>query len=203
MAESAKWMCLVTKSDTTLKSITWVFEIRLHFPLISQISCWIPLASLQIFIIKVIREGHQVPSFVFRRYSEFQELNQKLVMTFPLVKLPSLTGKWVDATVYQLLWPLKSQIHYLQLSLCVKWLAIVVLLCLTLLIFYVMLLCWSWTLLLLQSPPWPNSCAECGGVQKTRVGWLLETAACSCTWNCWCTWFSPANPRMADFSSVN
>ncbi|ELT97555.1 hypothetical protein CAPTEDRAFT_183515 [Capitella teleta] len=46
-----------------------------------------------IFIIKVVREGQQVPSFVFRRYSEFQELHQKLVVTFPLVKLPSFTGK--------------------------------------------------------------------------------------------------------------
>lgn len=46
-----------------------------------------------VYIIKVERDNQRVPSFVMRRYSEFQELHRKLVMTFPLVRLPSLSGR--------------------------------------------------------------------------------------------------------------
>jgi len=43
--------------------------------------------------VRVERENQRVASFVMRRYSEFQEFHRKLVMTFPLVHLPSLSGK--------------------------------------------------------------------------------------------------------------
>ena len=51
------------------------------------------LIKLQIYIIKVDRDKQKVPTFVFRRYSEIQELHHKLVVMFPLVRLPSLPGK--------------------------------------------------------------------------------------------------------------
>ncbi|XP_064599757.1 phosphatidylinositol 4-phosphate 3-kinase C2 domain-containing subunit alpha-like [Liolophura sinensis] len=37
-----------------------------------------------VYIIKVVREQHRVPSFIFRRFSEFVEFRDKLVAQFPL-----------------------------------------------------------------------------------------------------------------------
>jgi len=54
---------------------------------------WVYLMCVQVYIVRVDREHQRVSSFVMRRYSEFQELHRKLVMTFPLVRLPSLAGK--------------------------------------------------------------------------------------------------------------
>ena len=48
------------------------------------------------YIIKVIREHQKVETFVFRKYSEFCELQSKLVSMFPLAKIPSLGAKWVS-----------------------------------------------------------------------------------------------------------
>jgi len=59
---------------------------------------WVYLMCVQVYIVRVDRENQRVSSFVMRRYSEFQELHRKLVMTFPLVRLPSLAGKWVAST---------------------------------------------------------------------------------------------------------
>ena len=42
------------------------------------------------------RDKQKVPTFVFRRYSEIQELHHKLVVMFPLARLPSLPGKYVQ-----------------------------------------------------------------------------------------------------------
>ena len=50
---------------------------------------------MQVYIVRVERENQRVASCVMRRYSEFQELHRKLVMTFPLIHLPSLSGKYV------------------------------------------------------------------------------------------------------------
>ncbi|KAI0209339.1 Phosphatidylinositol 4-phosphate 3-kinase C2 domain-containing subunit alpha [Lamellibrachia satsuma] len=46
-----------------------------------------------IYILKVDRVKLTMPSFVFRRYSEFQELHHKLLLTFSLARLPSLSGR--------------------------------------------------------------------------------------------------------------
>ncbi|KAK2159407.1 hypothetical protein NP493_1722g00005 [Ridgeia piscesae] len=46
-----------------------------------------------IYILKVSRVNQTMSSFVFRRYSEFQELYHKLMVTFPLAKLPSLSSR--------------------------------------------------------------------------------------------------------------
>jgi phosphatidylinositol-4-phosphate 3-kinase len=46
-----------------------------------------------VYIVRVEREAQRVASYILRRYSEFQELHRKLVMTFPLVRLPSLSGR--------------------------------------------------------------------------------------------------------------
>ncbi|XP_074660080.1 phosphatidylinositol 4-phosphate 3-kinase C2 domain-containing subunit alpha-like [Tubulanus polymorphus] len=46
-----------------------------------------------IYIIKVERAKERVPTFIWRKYSEFDEFHQKLVITFPLAKLPPLSGK--------------------------------------------------------------------------------------------------------------
>jgi len=48
---------------------------------------------VKVYIVRVERENQRVSSFVMRRYSEFQELHRKLVVTFPLVHLDSLPGK--------------------------------------------------------------------------------------------------------------
>ncbi|PIK56433.1 hypothetical protein BSL78_06677 [Apostichopus japonicus] len=47
-----------------------------------------------VYIIRIVREGQSddLPSFIFRRYSEVVELHQKLGILYPHVKLPSLTG---------------------------------------------------------------------------------------------------------------
>ncbi|KAJ8024046.1 Phosphatidylinositol 4-phosphate 3-kinase C2 domain-containing subunit beta [Holothuria leucospilota] len=47
-----------------------------------------------VYIIRIVREGQSedLPTFIFRRFSEFEELHQKLGILYPHVKLPSLSG---------------------------------------------------------------------------------------------------------------
>jgi hypothetical protein len=46
------------------------------------------MISFQIYVVRILREGHLEPSFVFRTFDEFQELHNKLSIIFPLWKLP-------------------------------------------------------------------------------------------------------------------
>ena len=70
-------------------------KTRIHSCLFST---W-GLFPFQIYILKVDRVSQNMPSFIFRRYSEFQELHHKLLVTFPLAKLPSLSGRSVSCPV--------------------------------------------------------------------------------------------------------
>ncbi|XP_077994374.1 phosphatidylinositol 4-phosphate 3-kinase C2 domain-containing subunit beta-like [Glandiceps talaboti] len=44
------------------------------------------------YIIKVSRVGEKEPSFIFRKFSEFHELDEKLSDTFPRIRLPPLSS---------------------------------------------------------------------------------------------------------------
>ncbi|ESN98134.1 hypothetical protein HELRODRAFT_114012, partial [Helobdella robusta] len=48
-----------------------------------------------IYIVRVYRTNQKVPSYVLRRFSEFQELHRKIISTFPLVQWPTLSGKFI------------------------------------------------------------------------------------------------------------
>lgn len=48
-----------------------------------------------IYVIRILREGHLEPSFVFRTFDEFQELHNKLSIIFPLWKLPGFPNRMV------------------------------------------------------------------------------------------------------------
>ncbi|XP_059191312.1 phosphatidylinositol 4-phosphate 3-kinase C2 domain-containing subunit alpha [Centropristis striata] len=47
------------------------------------------------YVVRILREGHNEPQFVFRTFDEFQELHNKLSILFPLWKLPSFPNKMV------------------------------------------------------------------------------------------------------------
>ncbi|XP_077453608.1 phosphatidylinositol 4-phosphate 3-kinase C2 domain-containing subunit alpha [Stigmatopora argus] len=47
------------------------------------------------YVVRLLREGHNEPQFVFRTFDEFQELHNKLAILFPLWKLPSFPSKMV------------------------------------------------------------------------------------------------------------
>lgn len=47
------------------------------------------------YVVRLLREGHQEPQFIFRTFDEFQELHNKLCILFPLWKLPSFPNKMV------------------------------------------------------------------------------------------------------------
>ena len=47
----------------------------------------------------ILRENSTVPSFIFRRYSEFSELNQKLAILYPKARMLNLrSGPLVGRT---------------------------------------------------------------------------------------------------------
>ncbi|XP_049999109.1 phosphatidylinositol 4-phosphate 3-kinase C2 domain-containing subunit alpha [Alexandromys fortis] len=48
-----------------------------------------------IYVVRILREGHLEPSFVFRTFDEFQELHNKLSIIFPLWKLPGFPNRMV------------------------------------------------------------------------------------------------------------
>ncbi|XP_077862486.1 phosphatidylinositol 4-phosphate 3-kinase C2 domain-containing subunit alpha-like [Saccoglossus kowalevskii] len=48
-----------------------------------------------IYIIKVSREKETEPAFVFRKFSEFHELNDKITATYPKIRLPILSSKHI------------------------------------------------------------------------------------------------------------
>uniref|UniRef100_A0A8D2Q406 Phosphatidylinositol 4-phosphate 3-kinase C2 domain-containing subunit alpha n=2 Tax=Varanus komodoensis TaxID=61221 RepID=A0A8D2Q406_VARKO len=48
-----------------------------------------------IYVVRVLREGQNEPTFVFRTFDEFQELHNKLGILFPLWKLPGFPNKMV------------------------------------------------------------------------------------------------------------
>uniref|UniRef100_A0A6J0UDA7 Phosphatidylinositol 4-phosphate 3-kinase C2 domain-containing subunit alpha n=1 Tax=Pogona vitticeps TaxID=103695 RepID=A0A6J0UDA7_9SAUR len=48
-----------------------------------------------IYVVRVLREGQNEPSFIFRTFDEFQELHNKLGILFPLWKLPGFPNKMV------------------------------------------------------------------------------------------------------------
>lgn len=52
----------------------------------SAVNVW--LSSLQTYVVRLLREGHTEPQFIFRTFDEFQELHNKLSILFPLWKLP-------------------------------------------------------------------------------------------------------------------
>ncbi|XP_071493247.1 phosphatidylinositol 4-phosphate 3-kinase C2 domain-containing subunit beta-like [Diadema antillarum] len=43
-----------------------------------------------VYIVRILREGSTVPTFIFRRYSEFEELHDKLGLLYPQYGLPPL-----------------------------------------------------------------------------------------------------------------
>ncbi|KAM6973515.1 phosphatidylinositol 4-phosphate 3-kinase C2 domain-containing subunit alpha [Aplochiton taeniatus] len=47
------------------------------------------------YVLRLQREGHSEPQFVFRTFDEFQELHNKLCILFPLWKLPGFPSKMV------------------------------------------------------------------------------------------------------------
>ncbi|XP_029992673.1 phosphatidylinositol 4-phosphate 3-kinase C2 domain-containing subunit alpha [Sphaeramia orbicularis] len=47
------------------------------------------------YVVRILRDGHNEPQFVFRTFDEFQELHNKLTILFPLWKLPSFPNKMV------------------------------------------------------------------------------------------------------------
>ena len=52
------------------------------------------LSDFKLYQIEVVRTDPQLePSTIFRRYSEFDELQTKLASSFPNVTLPNLPGK--------------------------------------------------------------------------------------------------------------
>lgn len=48
----------------------------------------LPVLSVQTYVVRILRDGHNEPQFVFRTFDEFQELHNKLTILFPLWKLP-------------------------------------------------------------------------------------------------------------------
>uniref|UniRef100_A0A8D0CEN7 Phosphatidylinositol 4-phosphate 3-kinase C2 domain-containing subunit alpha n=1 Tax=Salvator merianae TaxID=96440 RepID=A0A8D0CEN7_SALMN len=48
-----------------------------------------------IYVVRVLREGHSEPTFIFRTFDEFQEFHNKLSILFPLWKLPGFPNKMV------------------------------------------------------------------------------------------------------------
>ncbi|XP_062973286.1 phosphatidylinositol 4-phosphate 3-kinase C2 domain-containing subunit alpha [Elgaria multicarinata webbii] len=48
-----------------------------------------------IYVVRVLREGQNEPTFVFRTFDEFQEFHNKLGILFPLWKLPGFPNKMV------------------------------------------------------------------------------------------------------------
>lgn len=48
----------------------------------------VPCGSVQTYVVKLQRDAHNQPQFVFRTFDEFQELHNKLTILFPLWKLP-------------------------------------------------------------------------------------------------------------------
>lgn len=44
--------------------------------------------SLQTYVVRLQREGHAEPQFLFRTFDDFLELHNKLSILFPLWKLP-------------------------------------------------------------------------------------------------------------------
>ncbi|XP_071809737.1 phosphatidylinositol 4-phosphate 3-kinase C2 domain-containing subunit beta-like isoform X3 [Asterias amurensis] len=52
-----------------------------------------------VYIVSILRENSTVPSFIFRRYSEFSELNQKLAILYPKARMLNLrSGPLVGRT---------------------------------------------------------------------------------------------------------
>ncbi len=52
-----------------------------------------------VYIVSILRENSTVPSFIFRRYSEFSELNQKLAILYPQARTLNLrSGPLVGRT---------------------------------------------------------------------------------------------------------
>ncbi|KAM9854348.1 phosphatidylinositol 4-phosphate 3-kinase C2 domain-containing subunit alpha [Aulostomus maculatus] len=47
------------------------------------------------YVVRLLRDGHNEPQFIFRTFDEFQELHNKLTILFPLWKLPSFPNKMV------------------------------------------------------------------------------------------------------------
>uniref|UniRef100_A0A670HUM1 Phosphatidylinositol-4-phosphate 3-kinase catalytic subunit type 2 alpha n=1 Tax=Podarcis muralis TaxID=64176 RepID=A0A670HUM1_PODMU len=48
-----------------------------------------------IYVVRVLREGQNEPTFIFRTFDEFQEFHNKLGILFPLWKLPGFPSKMV------------------------------------------------------------------------------------------------------------
>lgn len=44
--------------------------------------------SLQTYVVRLQREGHPEPQFIFRTFDDFLELHNKLSILLPLWKLP-------------------------------------------------------------------------------------------------------------------
>ncbi|XP_068595133.1 phosphatidylinositol 4-phosphate 3-kinase C2 domain-containing subunit alpha [Brachionichthys hirsutus] len=47
------------------------------------------------YVVRILREGQNDPQFVLRTFDEFQELHNKLILLFPLWKLPGFPSKMV------------------------------------------------------------------------------------------------------------